>query len=395
MATPPPVGIDARYYARVESTYDTVAAFVGGDAVPLLDLVITPTHEYHRSKEHLGTASLVDEIKGMSGGTWSATAYVKPNAAGVAPDIGEILKAAMGAETIVASTSVTYSLNSANPSTLQLARQIGTTLYEVITGAWIESIEISVAGNEEPTISVSGGFATYGWVFGGAVSTATITALDTTFTLATAHRGKIGVNGRIQIGTDNNAGAGYLVTAYAPSTGLVTFSPALGVTQTGATAIVPFGPTPTLGGFIVGGISCGLSLDGGTTQIGVISAKVAIQTGFRGLASEATTNKPTFAARGLREVSVDLEAYFRDTENAIYVGKALDGLVSGSFAADANMILRLGENVAAKRMIINAPKARIDVSPLSIPESEETTAAIKLMPRKNAANDDEITIVFS
>lgn len=389
--TSPSVGIDAKYFAKIESAFDTIATFAATDAVPLLDLKFTPKQDYHRSMEHLGTAGLVNEIKSMSGGTWSATAYVKPNAAGVAPDVGPFLKAAFGTETIVADTSVTYAFNSSDPSTIQLGRFLGTSFGEWVTGAWIEELTIEVQGGQEPKISVSGGFATIGWAFTATAGDVLISA--TTLTLASSSASRVGVNARIKIGTDDNAGAGYLVTAYNPSTRVVTFSPALGSGQTAPT-IVPFYPSQTLSGFIVGGISCGLSLDGGSTAIGMISGKTVVKTGYKPKDKEATASKPTGVYRGLREINVEVQAYFLPTENGTWVGHALDGLVSGNVAGDANMVMRVGENTAAQRMKVNAPKARVEVSPLDIPESDAVTTAIKLVPRQNSAADDQMTLVF-
>ena len=189
MATPI-VGIEAQHWAKLETTYDTVSAFAAGDSVPLIELSIEPTKEFHKSMEHTGSASLETEIAGIRGGTWSCAAYAKPAAAGTAPDINAFLTAGLGTETISGGTSATYSLGNSAQS-MQIGRYVGAGLYEVINGCWIESVEIELTGNDEPKFSFSGGFASYGYVYDGATIAS---GSGTTITVNTAHVGKIQKN---------------------------------------------------------------------------------------------------------------------------------------------------------------------------------------------------------
>ena len=99
MATYVPVGVQQKFFAKLETTFDTVSAFASADAVPLVSLDFQPKKDYLPSKERVGTASLQREVAGEAGGTWTATFYVKPNGSSVTtePDTGAFLKAAMGA----------------------------------------------------------------------------------------------------------------------------------------------------------------------------------------------------------------------------------------------------------------------------------------------------------
>ena len=391
-------GMDQATWAKLEASYDTLQRFVATDAVGLNELKLEPSQAYLRSKEHLGTASLVDEIKGKAAGKWSAQSYVKPNGAGVAPDVGDMVKAAMGAVTVVASTSVTYSFNSLAPPTLQLARAIGTQLYECVTGAWVEELTIEVVGNQPALFNWSGGFATYGWVFGAGVYTpSTVSEAATSFTLAESSRGKIGVGACIKIGTDDNSGTGYLVTGYDPDNATVTFAPALAATQTGATLVVPFTPSQTIGGNILSGVNCGLSFDGGSTALGMNSCKVNIKTGFHGLDKEATASKVTGVSRGRREVMFEANAYYdatTGTHTQRWLGMGMDGFVAGFNGADANILARIGSNTVAKRLKLVAAKARVEVVPVNVPDEEEATVDIKAVARMASAANDELTLVF-
>lgn len=381
------VGIDAKYFWHTESTFNTAIATVAGDGIPTIECKIEPDYEHHKSKEHTGSASLESEIVGYQKGKWSLSAYARPNAAGTAPDIGEILKAAYGIETVSGGVSVTYSLSGsslAEPYTGQLVRHAGNYFFEVANGCVVEEVTYEIAGNDEPKISFSGSFAQYGWCYGG-TTTATVSAAASTFTLAAADRGKIGVNARIQIGTDDNSGAGYLVTAYNTSTGVVTFSPVLANTQTGATTIVPYTPTPTTSGTIIGGIDAGLTL--GSDSLGFISGKVTVKTGNRLLDKEATAVRPSRAARGPREISGEIDAYFLSENSAQKVGKAWESALQ-------SVLLRFGSNTAGSRLKLNFANARVQVTPVELPEAEEATCKFKFLARKSAAANDEHTAVY-
>lgn len=388
-------GVDAKFFAKVETTFDTVNTWNAGDAVPLLDFKPEPSLEYHRSKEHLGTASLGTEIKGLSGGKWTASFHAKPNAAGTPPDCGEILRAALGNELTVGGVSITYTLG-AFVLSLQIARSIGAGLYEVINGAIVEQLEVEVIGNQESKITVSGSFCSFGWCYRGHTDGATYAAGVTTINLAAASIGRVGVNARIQFGGDSGtAGAGYLVTSVDTSTGAIVFTPAL-VTGFGPGVVVSgIVPAQTLSGTILGGISCGLSVD--AVAIGMISGKTTLKTGHHLLSKEATVSKPNRAARGTREVSGELMAYFVDdtatlgTQSAqaptTLIGRAWDGTLKA-------LIQRAGADTAGLRMKVNTPSSRLAVTSPEVPEAEEATVSIKWVARRSAADEDELTISF-
>ena len=380
MATPI-VGIDAQHWAKLETTYDTVSAFASGDAVPLLEISIEPSKEFHKSMEHTGSASLETEIAGIKGGTWSCSAYAKPAAAGTAPDINPFLTAGLGTETISGGTSATYSLSNSAQS-LQIGRYAGAGLYEVINGCWVESVEIEITGNDEPKFTFSGGFASYGFVYDGATIAS---GSGTTITVNTAHVGKIQKNALIKIGSEDNGGSGYTVTAVDNTAETLTITPTLAGSVSASDVIEPVVPGFTLtASTILGGVNAGLTLGG--TSVGMISTKYTISTGIHGLNKEATAETSTRLARGAREVTGELNFYYL-SENAAQLGQAWDGTTRA-------VNLRIGEDTAAKRCKVNAPAARLEVSGLEIPEAEEATFTAAFVCRKSAVSNDELTIVF-
>lgn len=91
-----PVGVDLQAWAVGETTRDTPQAFTAADAVAPISLKITPTLEFHKSKEHVGTASLQTEIEGKRGGTWAFEGYAKPSTLGTPLDISDMLRVGTG-----------------------------------------------------------------------------------------------------------------------------------------------------------------------------------------------------------------------------------------------------------------------------------------------------------
>ena len=395
MAAILPAGVQAKYYAKIEGTFDTVADFVGADAVPLNTLEITPTREFHKSAERVGSASLQREIEGMSGGTWSATFYAKPNGTTVTlqPDAGAFLEAAFG--NVNNSGDVTYRMHDGTnevttAKSLQIARAAGAGFYEVINGAWVEQCDFEITGNAETVISVSGGFASYGYSFGATLASQQTTNTD--IVLATGHGSRIGVGAAIQFndgGSVTNNTTGFRVTAVSGDT--ITVHAATGATLSASTTVEPFAPAQTLTtNSPIGGVGCGLSVGG--VALGMISFKASIKTGIHGLSAEATTSKPNRLSMGEREVTGEISSYFLASATATEdISRIVGAAHSGTTYA---LIARAGADTTKARMKINVPAARLDVSPVSLPEAEEATVAMSFMARQGSANGDEISVDF-
>jgi hypothetical protein len=381
-------GVDQKFFAKAEVTFDTNLAFAGTDALGLESLKIEPSMPWQPTNERVGTASAQAFVKGMRGGKWTAVSYVKPNGAGVAPDIGELIRAAMGTETVNGGVSVVYSLADAAPVSLQLARRVGDGLYEVINGAVVEQMDLELQGNSPPKITFSGSFATYGHLFGCTVA-ANALAAATTVQYTTTMKGSVSKNARVAFGSEDNAGAGYLVTAVdntvSPPT--MTISPGLANGITLGDAIKPLTPTPSISGTILAGVGSGLTID--ATAFGAISSKWSLKTGFHLLDKEATADRPTYAARGKRELAIEHQIYFLDQTNGTLIGRGPDGVAH-------SISTRFGENTAAKRMIAAAPSAWLmDMVPIEVPEADEALATIKHMAKQSAAAADEFTLSFT
>lgn len=381
-------GVSIVFFGAQETAYgEDPTAWVGGDALSLIDLKIEPSVAFTRSQERRGSASVQGEIQGMESGKWSARCYLRTAAAGTAPPMDRLLRLVNGqAPTLVTSTSATYALSD-NALSIRLARYIATNLYEHISGAIVEQLDVEVTGGSEPVLTFSGSYSRYSWVVGGAAATGSVATGASTFTLATTSRGKVGAGVRVNIGADTNSGAGYLITAVDQSTGVCTFSPVLAGGGSTNPAITPVVATPSYGsGTIRGGIENTATID--STAYGVTSAKISIKTGFHLLTKEITSRRATGVARGLREVTVDIKAYYRDEGLARFRGRAFDGLTSA-------VTLRVGQTTAGAGADFAMPAVRLDVQPIEVPEAEEAMIKFSGVARMSSASNDELSIAFN
>lgn len=383
------VGTDDVFYAAVETTFDTHQAFTGAQALYLESLDIEPDVPFIKSKEKNGSASLFAEYADISGGKFKATFLLRANAAGTAPPHDALYRAAFGAApSFPGGNTSLYNLAAAGPISLQLARRSGAQFYEVINGCVVTDIELDYSTGAA-RVNVSGEFASYGCVVGTPVTTATVTSGATSFTLAATSQNKIRRNARIQIGTDNNTSAGYAVTDVSAA-GVVTFSPALGTTQSGATNITSFAPTPTFAGTLIGGVDGLLTIDSTTTDFQ--TAKLSMKTGNHLLKKEASRTRPGRASRGERDITVEILAY---ADESLQQSLAINLGGSAPTPVLRNIVLRAGSNTAAQRAQFEMGAVRMALAPVKVPEAEEATVAMMGTPRRVSVAEDELALRFN
>ena len=381
-------GTNAKAWGLAEATFDTVLATAATDAFDFASLDFSPDKSLEELQSHIGNGSFQGEIDGGTGGKWSAAVDIAPGSVGVAPDVGFMLKAGFGDETIVGATSVTYDFNDTAPQSLQLTRVSGSTFCEVINGAWVESITIEGAKGGIPRYSFAGGFASFGFLYGSVTVSGTQATGATAIVLTTNHGYQVRPGVYVVFGADTNSGAGYKVTAVTASG--MTITPGIaGAGVSTLTAVTPLDLSQTLTGTRIGGVSHGLAIDGGSA-IGLISAKYAISTGIKALDKESSSAKATALMRAAtRTVDVELEAYFKH-ENLGYFGGA-------HFTSQVlrSIVTRFGPATAAARLTVTTPKTLIKVAEVKLQDNEISTIKIAGRARQSAAAADEITALLS
>lgn len=192
--------------------------------------------------------------------------YFMPGAAGVAPIQARLLRGIFGATPVVDSgVSVTYALSNTVQNCLSLFRRFDRDtprFAEQVAGCALNELTMSFPGAEKPKMTFSGEAMVH-----TAVGNATIpgtAAAGATITLTTPQGRGFDVSlisanrGLVQIGSQTNGGAGFAVTARGDTS--ISVSP----NHAGYSAndrVVPFAPTPTYVGAILGHTTGSMTVD--------------------------------------------------------------------------------------------------------------------------------------
>lgn len=382
------VGRSRRVFAKSETTFGTFVKPVATDAIKTIGAVkMEPSQERkfrgdNRNSRGRGTEMIDGKIPPVP---WSLETYLLPSgSAGVAPDVGELLKRALGTETVTGGTKVDYTLSGIQAlGSLSIEQWLHDgaaspqgVLMEAIFGAWVEQLTIKISGTEEPRLLFEGAAAKYaGTAFG--TTTGTVTAPATTFTLAAADAGALQVGSVIKIGTDDNAGAGYEVTAVDSAGTGITYTPALGVTQTGATPIRPFAPSETTAGSPLGVTLGSLTVD--AVALPVIAFELVSKNNNKAMDEEVGQTNATDYIPGEREVSGSI-TYKGRRDNLIY-------WMQRWRTATRDLLVTVG-NTAGKRLKVNVDFAKFNFDALEIPEKEEVVVALPFDALESAGNDE-------
>jgi hypothetical protein len=116
------------------------------------------------SEEIINSRSLINRFQDMTGaGNWSVPMYLRPSgSAGSVPQGSDLLEAMFGTETIVAATSVTYSLATTKPS-FSLWERCGKTVF-FAKGCTASKLALNITNKGAVKMDLSGQFMEMGWV---------------------------------------------------------------------------------------------------------------------------------------------------------------------------------------------------------------------------------------
>ena len=384
-------------WAHEETTYNSTSApptLVIGDSISANNIKITPKYDFAALKEQIGSASPQGEVPVLRKCAFEIDLDIKLNALGSAPHGGQLLRCALGTETLNASTSAVYTLSDSALRSFTLAKNIpGNSYFEQIFGAFITKVEGEVSDKKISALKLSGEAASWGALMGVPVTDgSTHAAGGSTVPLASGHAFKILPGVRVAFGSVNNSGAGYLVTALSTDGLTLTISPVLesggiGASQT-VTPIVPSfqntgTPTARPHGFSLGG-----------TSMAMISGKFMLETGITGIDNEATAD--TFSGLYIRDRSleVDIDFVYRDENVSQGLGRSWINRFNSAPAAGQTQAvsLRAGQNIAANRITFAFPAVRVMVAEIPTPYGGIAQYAVKGRGRYSAAYGDECTI---
>lgn len=384
-------------WLKQQATFNTPEAFVATDAISPEKggFKIDPVTNFEPKKECSGTFTNQGAFRTDYGGKWSSgQMLIKPIALGTAPDIGQMIEAAMGLETATPATSVVYTLSDTLAVIgMQAAINIAAQLQHVMSGAYVEEMTIEIPQRGLPTFQFSGQFAGFGWAYADVIGATALATGETHVHLANASRGCLGPGAVVQFVDDTGtAGAGYTITAVDNTAGsaTATFSPGLvGAGESAGGAIIPLVPAQTVGGTAITGVSAALTVGG--VSLGFISAKFTLKTGIvpRVESGYGGGYISGIFRGGERSIEGELKFYLLDS-NAGWTP-----MVGGAHEPILRAIaLRVGADTAGSHMHVNVPNARLDVAQIDLPGSEMVTGTMKLIGQQSAAAADEFALTF-
>lgn len=319
-------------------------------------------------------------------GTISFPVLIKPRAAGVAPDAKALLKALIGRETIVASTSVTYNLLRIQDTRQSLTMWVraGHFIYRALGVILTKGTFPIKADNSEEALgrcNFEGTFSEMKWT--GTDEMAAVAAIAAT-SLTVKDDKKFTVGSYIKIADNDNAGLGYQVTAINYGTNILTITPGLTAAVALDALITPWAPTGSETGVIVHGRHGVVTR--GAVSLPLMGGEITLE--FPVKIANEEKNGLDFASRfintGERTVMASMEALF-DANGAKWFHD-----VTTSTAAD--LVCNWGNAVAARYSL--TVKNQLIESP-QVTGTEEQIVQINGKGASSVAFDDELTMVFN
>ena len=389
------LGRNRKFYVNEETTYidsENVATdFVkpaGTDAAVILNASFTPAQERKVRDDARASRSALEQITGKKSATWSVESYVLPNgSAGTAPDLGPLFKGAMGTETVSGGTRVTYSLNTNQDlGSFSLTQFFNETFMETLTGCYVNSMTISVAGGEEPKVTFEGESSGLYIPTTTSPSAAQLTAGEST---ATVDGSGTGTSFDVHAGEGENFKPGSVISV-GTDTDLVvesvsndTITVDSSITFTDDDEVKPFAPTETVAGSPIAGILGSLTLAGNSLPI--TSFEVTVANNNKGISDEAFVAGTSDYVPGFRDVTGSLSIRCR-RDLAIEIGKRLD------FGTQA-IVVTCGDT-AGKKLIVEIDDAEFEVAAVDTPQSDEVVVPMSFRALATSAGEDEIVIKF-
>jgi len=387
-------GSDLRAYFRTESAFGTAVLPTAATALRVTEATFERPEGRAIPNDRRGTRSRMARTAARQPPiAWTLSGIFRPSdALGTAPEMGDLIKHAMGKETVSASTSVAYTLLKDmtvgaldSPGSATILAYQGDVMAGC-SGAIVQSLAFSWSGEDYITWTASGEAQKYiegaRDLANGAGASATSLIVDD------ADNYRVGtvleiVDDTTEVSQDDGSGAGLQVTAVNYTTNTLTITPA--ATWSDNDRVIPFAPAGTFVGTELFGVDGSVSLDGGSSTLDTTGGSVTINTGLSLLNSSFGQTQPEeILNNGMREVTCNID-FIADTTNT-YLGKEM----ARKTAYDVQIILG---DTAASRVKINMDNVEFDPGAYDSPEEDVvrwSSAGIAL----GTSGEDEIDLMF-
>jgi len=389
IAVPDALGRERRMAATAEVTYGTFVKPATTSMMKALMSKFSYKQGRKTREDARQTRSPQQRITGKKECTWSSEHYIAPRAAGTAPDVGPMLKHALGVETVNASTSVVYTLTRTQglQGSLSLAHEFSEVVMEALKGAWVQTVKISISGGNEPRISFEGGAADH--VQTG-YSTAASISNSNTVVVTAADQDLFEVDSIVAVGAQTDR----KVTAKTANSLTVD-----GAAITATTPVVkPWIPADTYalddsgntGGDALAEIDGTLTLTDSGSIIAETTPKITafelnITNNFKPINNEAFQDKVTDIIEGYRSITGSIT--IRARRDWIKLWASRKRFVT------TDLFVRVGP-ASGRRMEIDLNQIEIEFGDLDIPQEEEGLFTLPFLALGTLAGEDECTISF-
>ncbi len=377
--------IEQTFYGALESTFNTPQAWSAGDAFLALELSIQFEQQLAESEELSGSASVRTLAKGRTRGTWSCRVHPRVNASasGTAPPAAFLWRLGF-AGTPNTSSKWQVGLSDANPSGAQMARKIGSSKYEQINGCVLENVEVSVDGSGAPgVVTFSGSFSSYRTLEENLTVSGAHSTSDTTIDVESGGGDHVAAGLFVAFASEDNSGSGYQISSISSDT--LTISPGLAGGLSGGEVLAVVVPALSDSSTLVQGVSCGFSVDGGSTALDFQSASLSFATGHSLREGEASTAAATGVVRSRRKITGTVTAYSEEEWN--------DVLAALTSQASQDVLLRLGPNTSNARIKFDLPACKVLSHQTEVPDGL-ATLQIEFQAVQSSAASDECVLLL-
>lgn len=378
------VGDDLTGYCKLQSAFTTPLKPAATDAFRARSIVLGDVKNRVFPGDRRGTRSMIERIDARQPVIpWSTQVVFRSSGAlGTAPDINDLLKLALGTETINAGASVVYTPLKDPTAVYGTIYRKGTSMVELVHGAIVQTLRISWSGDDFVTLDFSGVARNFAEAGSTTTSGTNATTASTGITVADADF--LTAYGVISVGAFTSSGAGFQIASCNYTTDAIVLDAT--VTYNTGQTVAPYLPTATLTGNPLHSAGrATLSLDGGSTTIGNLSGFVEIKTGLDLLNTEAQSSSATdVIMSGKREVSFGFDLLTKKAETYLM----------SLFRRKVNQNIRivLGDT-STEKIQIDMPYSQIDPSVRNLPETGPGTFSVSGMAL-GSSGEDEYTVTL-
>ncbi len=372
---------ETEVFVKKETAFGTLAFPAATDAIRVTAVPTAPQPEsFTDSEELVNSRSKPDRARDQTpAANIDLKLYSRPSgAAGTAPQEDVLMECALGKKTVNAGVSVVYEPAIALPS-FSLCWKEGHTWF-FAAGCKVGSLAFDFAAK---------GYVNLG--FGGMAQKVLFAGTSETVAASTTELIKLAAGGAllfmagayVQVGSEDNGGAGYLITAVDVGNDTISISPALSSAPAADVVVKGFLPTPSWSGTKVEARTGTVTLDGASLTI--MSASGSLDNKLTQDDAELTSDHYVSDIEGdVRDAGGKLSCRFR-REFAGFFSRARNQ-VQGAITLQAGAS-------AGSKVKWELPQAEMNTPDLS-GDSVWRDIAVDLVGLPTSAMEDEIKVTY-